>query len=528
MAWGETSDPLKFHQAYDWFSKRVPITKPTYLRMGLKWRRYAFTVAGVAQTQMVHTVWEQTLQSMRDGEHLKAYKRRISGILEKEWVGTVKDPPFRVQTIFRNAMQHSYNSGRYEMMTDPAILASRPFWVFDAILDEDTTDICIARDQIIRRHDDTFWQSNYPPLHHRCRSAVRTATKSEGEAAGVERTDTTEAGELPAQTGFGYRPDVGEWEPNVTQWPSTLRTVYAQKMKRMAQNLTPPLGATPEIKAIVKASKPPPVVHRPPDPLPPPPAKTKTLDQILMHEKIDDARGSNPGGIYRGEDGVERYIKIYDDEAQAYSEHLAGNVYRSLGLNAPETTVATLPGAPGEATRFILASKIVAKGEDLSKIGLTKARANRILDGFVADNLLGNWSVVGDDLSNIVWTGREAYRVDNGSALLMGVGNERKAEDLLSAIFEWEAFGDPTLNPGYARVFKVAGITHPEDIAERLLKQIDELEIVHGRVGGWQRYAPTLVTYADDRKIMGRMLDDRTAALTTVYRERLKTVIRDR
>ena len=62
----------------------------------------------------------------------------------------------------------------------------------------------------------------------------------------------------------------------------------------------------------------------------------------LLYEQVGPQMGSNPGGMYRGADGVTRYVKIYSNPSQAYSEDLANQIYRSLGSIVPESGTTVL------------------------------------------------------------------------------------------------------------------------------------------------------------------------------------------
>lgn len=516
MPWNTTSDPLQFTQAADWFLGRVPITKGTYEQMGLKWRRYAFTAAGIAQLDMVHQLWTETEEAIRKGEHLREYKKRVTTMLTNEWAGSVKRPSFRIETIYRNAIQHAYGRGRWEQQTDPDVMLARPFGLFDAIIDGDQTQICEDRDGIVLPIDHPWWDANYPPLHHRCRSGRRTLTRGQANKRGI--TEDPTALETDAQRGFGFAPTKHEWAPDPNDYPVNLYKAFQAKQAHMGAKKPvmtkgkPKPKASTKVKAPKVTSKPKsaPVVqpeaaqvHRPPDPRP--------LHETILHQKIGDAKGSNPGGLYRGADGVERYVKFYDDPAQAHGEHLANLIYKELGQEAPDSIAFVLPDG-----RTGYASNIISGGRTLSQAGLTEARAKAILDGFAGDVLTGNWDAIGASLDNILVLGtKRVARIDQGGTFLMRARYGRKPTALLDQITEWDKLADASINPSYARVFAEAGISSPLELGKRLTKQIDDILALEQRSGGWAAFVNSHAheLAAADRKAIIRMLTARTRLL---------------
>lgn len=229
MAWKVSGDPQAPQDAIAWFRARVPLTKDQWLELEERARRRAFTVAGVAQLDVVADVWQAMDQAIDQGLPFKDFKAAVRDKLERAWGGTVGNPGYRIETIFRVQVQEAYNAGRWRQMTEPAVLRARPFWLYDAVLDRRTTAICRERDGKIYRADDPWWQTNYPPLHFRCRSGVRTLSAAEAEEFGGESRSKPRAEPHP---GFGLAPNRGEWQPAPGRWAAPLQAEYNRKARR--------------------------------------------------------------------------------------------------------------------------------------------------------------------------------------------------------------------------------------------------------------------------------------------------------
>jgi SPP1 gp7 family putative phage head morphogenesis protein len=211
--------PGQYSEAVEWFRQRVPMLEGEFASLDAAAKRKAFTVAGVAQLDMVHQVWQALDKALADGTTFEEFKATVGQRLAVAWG---KPNPARLETIFRTNMQLAYGAGRYRQLTDPDVLETRPYWMYDAVLDSRTSSLCKRLDKTVLRHDDPFWKSHIPPLHHRCRSGLRSLTAEQAQARGVTESPPDEQ----ASEGFGLAPDVGEWQPNLHQYPAQLSDIF--------------------------------------------------------------------------------------------------------------------------------------------------------------------------------------------------------------------------------------------------------------------------------------------------------------
>jgi hypothetical protein len=112
----------------------------------------------------------------------------------------------------------------------------RPFLMFDAVLDSNTTEICEACDGVIKPHFDPWWLTHTPILHHRCRSTLRSLRRSEAEERGI--TDGDPAGDVPG--GFGKAPplrDDSVLRPKADDFDEDVWAVFESREFRAALEL---------------------------------------------------------------------------------------------------------------------------------------------------------------------------------------------------------------------------------------------------------------------------------------------------
>jgi len=330
---------------------------------------------------------------------------------------------------------------------------------------------------------------------------------------------TPAAGTIPGPSGIklanGYIEDLvkqGKWTP--TEIVDAAKAHYPKAVVTETQvaakfgELNVPLPAKAGLEAAETIVK--------PNPTPSAYAQVKVMGpDDLLGTKIQAASGSNtagPSGLWKGKDGVKRYVKQYADPGQAYAEVISNETYRRLGLAAPKSGLATAKDG-----KLLFWSEFLEDTQGtLGQAGLTAKRADQVLDGFAADILLGNWDAVGTGLDNVVVraTGK-LTRIDQGGSLLWRAQGAKKPLKVLNAIDEWDNFSNAAINPDYAKVFQKAGLGNADALGARAVQQIDDILAVRTDLGGWQAFvddiAPSLAP--TERTRIVDMLEARTKLL---------------
>jgi SPP1 gp7 family putative phage head morphogenesis protein len=210
------ADPVKFEEAIRAIRRRVPMTDEAWDLLMAEEREFAFTVANVAQLDLVTDVYEAITRAVENGTTLEDFKAEVGEQLDAAWG---EDDPARVETIFRTNVQSAYNAGRHE--SAQAVRRDRPYWRYEAIVDSRTSEICRPCDGVVLAADDPWWRTHYPPNHHQCRCVVTTLTASQAEREGISSRGPS----VTAADGFGRAPSGGggaEWEPEPDDYPDAL------------------------------------------------------------------------------------------------------------------------------------------------------------------------------------------------------------------------------------------------------------------------------------------------------------------
>lgn len=244
------------------------------------------------------------------------------------------------------------------------------------------------------------------------------------------------------------------------------------------------------------------------------------LDDVknLAGKKIAGQGGSNPGGVFLDKDGQKRYIKVYKNKGQAYSEAVANNIYNALGIKASKSTLFE-PGSDKAAAGRGIANGYV-EGEVLADYGNTPEISNKILDGVAADILVANWDAVGLVNDNIVIDeAGDPVRIDNGGSFAYRARGAEKPRETWKAISEWDVFsgnksGTSSSTNSYSDVIKTAGYKGLDDIKPRIKEQVERINQLAQNTNDFEDLLPKLEGVdASERKRMLEMLRARRELL---------------
>jgi SPP1 gp7 family putative phage head morphogenesis protein len=179
---------VPFDDAIEWHRKRLPLTDEAFAAMKQRAAARAFTIAGVAQLDLVKDAFAGIDKAVAKGTTLQDFKNEIGPQLRDAWAGSVANPPARMENIFRTNVGVAYGAGRWAQAQDPDVIARRPYWKFVALLDPRTSEICRPLNGKVIRADDAWWKSHLPPLHFQCRSTFTTLTEEQAKKAGITET----------------------------------------------------------------------------------------------------------------------------------------------------------------------------------------------------------------------------------------------------------------------------------------------------------------------------------------------------
>ena len=226
----------------------------------------AFTVAKAMRTDVLEDIRQGLDQALTQGKTAKQFTDELAPLLQKKgwwgkqiWadnLGNAREVQLgsyhRLRNIYRINLQTAYMSGRYRRQLEGA--KTRPYWMYVAILDNQTRPTHRNLNGKVFRYDDPIWQVIYPPNGWGCRCRVRALTEAQvkrmgvqvenGEQyiqdiqaeAGIDKTTgeviEVEHKQINLPNGKSMRPDVG-WAYNPGEAAFGTDMAIAQKIGRV-------------------------------------------------------------------------------------------------------------------------------------------------------------------------------------------------------------------------------------------------------------------------------------------------------
>jgi hypothetical protein len=254
------------------------------------------------------------------------------------------------------------------------------------------------------------------------------------------------------------------------------------------------------------------------------PAGPEKEEIDYMKEKIGEQQGTNPGGTYKGSDGVDRYVKLYGDSQQPRGEHLANQVYKALNVPVKDSVLFKHDGKDAIGS-------VQVEGKTVQKLGaISSTQARAFLNGFAADVLTANWDAVGTGMDNVlIDKAGDAYRIDNGGSFLKRAKGGDKPESVLNQITEVKGFLSDK-NVYYRNVAKTAAVTSVKDLGpgtgtKSFADQVSDIVKLRDDSGGWQKFVESKIPDMppeEQKKIVG-MMDARTNLMQSLVLDLAKT-----
>ncbi len=193
------AEVARFEEAVAYFRQRMPdLVADDVESLLAVMRLRARTWSSKAQLDLATTVWEGIEAAVADGETFADFKARISDVVTRGFGGAAQPEAWWLERIFRTNVQRAYGGGRVRQLSEPDVLAARPFWRFSAVFDSRTSETCKACRGTVLPANHPWWRTHQPPLHHSCRSTIIPMTARAGEAALTKRPPRVEPEE-----GFG-------------------------------------------------------------------------------------------------------------------------------------------------------------------------------------------------------------------------------------------------------------------------------------------------------------------------------------
>ena len=235
---------LPFEEAEKFFREKVRI--PTKRWDDLKYGMHArgFMIAGAQRDDMLCDFQIAIRKAIEQGTTLKEFRNDFNTIVKQYGWSYNGGQGWRTRVIYDTNLRTSYMAGRYKQMTDPDVLAYRPYWMYRHNACSHPRPQHVAWNGLTLKADDSFWSSHFPPNGWGCHCDVEPQSDRDMERMGKSRPDQAPPVVIDPKTGepegigkgWGYNVGEAAWGRQLSE--KTMNDYRAQGAKAW-KKLTP-------------------------------------------------------------------------------------------------------------------------------------------------------------------------------------------------------------------------------------------------------------------------------------------------
>jgi uncharacterized protein with gpF-like domain len=190
---------LPFSDAIGFFRGKLDVKTERWDDLWRGMHSRAFMVAGANKTELLADLRQAVDKAISQGTTLAEFRRDFDDIVAKHGWSYKGNRGWRTALIYNTNLSVAYSAGHYSQMTDPAVLAVRPYWKYRPSSSAHRRIEHMQWYGIVLRHDDPWWETHYPPNGWGCKCGVTSMSNRE-----YERTKDKLRTEAPDEGTYGY------------------------------------------------------------------------------------------------------------------------------------------------------------------------------------------------------------------------------------------------------------------------------------------------------------------------------------
>ena len=172
----EEFDPfkMKFEEAIKSFLDKMPVLYDTIEEVTEDVRANFVWLKKSNDLEITTRLFDSMKKSLENGTTFKQWIKDCEQAINKAGLGK---QGYYLENVYRTNMMTQYSIGNFKQQME--VVEDYPYWEYSAIEDNRTSNICRQLDGVVKKYDDLFWSTYYPPNHFHCRSTVISRNKEE-------------------------------------------------------------------------------------------------------------------------------------------------------------------------------------------------------------------------------------------------------------------------------------------------------------------------------------------------------------
>lgn len=201
---GMSVEPLPFDEAIAFFRRKTNLSPDAFYALTEAARVKAFTVAVGTEETIVEAIRDLVDTALADGLTLREFQAAAADVLSRAGVSAAS--PWYWSLVYSNNLQQSYQVGRWQQMTDPAVKAERPYIRYVSARLPSSRPSHVEKHGLIFPQDHPFFDSWAPPSGHNCRCSTMSVSNSLLSRRGWTVSENPKFKYPDPDEGFDYNP----------------------------------------------------------------------------------------------------------------------------------------------------------------------------------------------------------------------------------------------------------------------------------------------------------------------------------
>jgi len=160
---------LPFDEAIAFFRQKVNLPTRAWTDLWKEMHTRAFTVAGAMKDDLLADLRAAVDAGIAEGTTIQDFRKAFDEIIQKYGWSYKGGRGWRTGVIFNTNVSVAYSAGHYAQMSDPDVLAARPYWRYVASTSIEKRPEHMKWYNLVLPSDDPFWNTHYPPNGWGCK-----------------------------------------------------------------------------------------------------------------------------------------------------------------------------------------------------------------------------------------------------------------------------------------------------------------------------------------------------------------------
>ena len=185
-----------FDEAVKQFKSLAVVDRDTFEQMSAAAKRRSFTIARLARQELLAAAHAELARQIEqsgttDGPSFADFSKFVKDRLES--AGWTPANPSHVETIYRTNVMNGYGGGRAAEMTQPSVIALRPYGQIRSVQDDRGREAHRKANGTVLPLSSSFFQKTWTPFGFNCRCRIVSRSEAWVKRSGVA-TDKVPAG----------------------------------------------------------------------------------------------------------------------------------------------------------------------------------------------------------------------------------------------------------------------------------------------------------------------------------------------